>query len=497
MITPDRKVRKLMEAYQETGKLSVAALRADLDRKTARKYLGLGALPSELRSEHSWRTRRDPFTRHWGEAEEMLRGAPELEAKALFEWLCEQHADVYDEGQLRTFQRRVRTWRALSGPPKEVYFPQEHKPGVKMETDFTWMNELKVTICGEPFPHLLCHSVLAYSNWEWGVVCQSESFLALRRGLQSALLRLGRTPREHWTDHTTAATHVIGGRKGGVWEYNRNYLEMMEHFGIAPHTIQVSRPHENGDVESGNGALKRRIGQHLLLRGSRDFRSVEGYEAFIEGVMTKANRLRQRRCAEEQAVMRLLDVRLLPEYREEEARVTSWSTVQVDRNTYSVPSRLRDEKVKARIYEEKVEIYFHGVRQLTVPRLPGERGHAINYRHVIDSLVRKPGAFKQYKFRQDMFPTEEFRWAYDTLCASCTERMADMEYLRILQQAAHTMESRVQEALRRLRASGAVPRWDAVRELAPIPRPQAPELPKLRVNLVEYDSLLAGQEVAV
>lgn len=497
MITPDRKVRKLMEAYQKTGKLSVAALRADLDRKTARKYLKAGVLPSELKREHTWRTRSDPFARYWGEAEEMLRGAPEIEAKALFEWLCERHVDAYDEGQLRTFQRRVRTWRALSGPPKEVYFPQEHEPGVKMETDFTRMNELKVTICGEPFLHLLCHSVLAYSNWEWGVVCQSESFLALRKGFQAALMHLGRIPREHWTDHTTAATHVIGGQKGGVWEYNRTYLDMMEHFGVEPHTIQVSRPNENGDVESGNGALKRRIKQHLLLRGSRDFKSVEEYEAFIAGVMTKANRLRQKRCAEEQAVMRLIDVRLLPEYREEEARVTSWSTVQVDRNTYSVPSRLRDEKVKARVYEEKIEIYFHGVRQLTVPRLPGERGHAVNYRHVIDSLVRKPGAFKQYKFRQDMFPTEEFRWAYDTLCASCTERMADMEYLRILQQAAHTMESRVQGALRRLKASGIVPRWDAVRELAPIPRPQVPELPRLRVNLEEYDSLLVGQEVAV
>jgi len=290
---------------------------------------------------------------------------------------------------------------------------------------------------------------------------------------------------------------VIGGRQGGVWEYNRPYLDMMEHYGIAPHTIQVSRPHENGDVESGNGALKRRVEQHLLLRGSRDFGSVEEYEAFIEGVMAKANRLRRVRYAEEAEAMRLLDVRLLPEYREEEARVTSWSTVQVDRNTYSVPSRLRGEKVRARIYEERIEIHFGGERQLTVRRLAGERGHAVNYRHVIDSLVRKPGAFRQYKFREDMFPTEEYRWAYDALCACCTERMAEMEYLRILQQAAHTMESRVRDALALLRAEGAVPRWEAVRELAPAPRPQVPELPRLEVDLGEYDCLLAGREVAI
>jgi hypothetical protein len=101
MITPDRKVRKLMEAYQETGKVSVAALRADLDRKTARKYLEAGAMPSELKREHGWRTRPDPFAAHWDEAEGMLRGAPELEAKSVFEWLCERHEEAYDEGQFR------------------------------------------------------------------------------------------------------------------------------------------------------------------------------------------------------------------------------------------------------------------------------------------------------------------------------------------------------------------------------------------------------------
>ena len=497
MITPDRKVRKLMEAYQKTGKVSTAALRADVDPKTARKYLRAGVLPSEMRVEHTWRTRPDAFAEHWAETEEMLMAAPELEGKALFEWVCERYPDIYDEGQLRTFQRRVRQWRALSGPPKEVYFPQEHKPGVKMETDFTWVNALGVKICGEPFPHLLYHSVLSYSNWEWAVVCHSESLLALKKGFQATVMCLGRVPKEHWTDHSTAATHVIGRDRDKAWEFNQSYRDMMEHFGVTPRTIQAGKPHENGDVESANGALKRRLKQHLLLRGSRDFESVEEYGVFIERVMEKANRLRQKRLKEELAVMRLLDVKLLPEYREEEMRVSSWSTVQVNRNSYSVPSRLRGERIKARVYEDHIELYYHGVRQLRVPRLSGEGKHSVNYRHVIDSLVRKPGAFRHYKYRQDMFPTEEFRWAYDALCEACSERAADMEYLRTLHHAALTMEGRVQQALGQLRAAGMVPRWNAVLELAPGPRPQLPDMPKLTVNLAEYDCLLGGQEVAI
>lgn len=255
MITPDRKVRKLMEEYQKTGKLLRASLRADLDPKTARKYLRAGKLPSQLKVDHTWRTRSDAFVRDWPEVKAMLEDAPELEAKTLFEWLCERHPGSYHEGQLRTFQRRVRQWRAMEGPPKEVYFPQQHEPGVRLETDFTWMNRLRITINGEAFPHLLCHCVLAYSNWEWAVVCHSESMLALKKGLQATLLRLGHVSKEHWTDHSTAATHTIGSPQEGAWEFNKTYVDMMAHFGMEPRTIP-------------SGASRTRMGTWRVATGS-------------------------------------------------------------------------------------------------------------------------------------------------------------------------------------------------------------------------------------
>lgn len=497
MVTPDRKVRKLMEEYQKTGKVSKAALRADMDRRTAQKYLMKGKIPSQMRIEHTWRTRSDAFAEHWGEVRSMLEDAPELEAKALFEWLCEKYPGEYRKGQLRTFQRRVSRWQAVEGPDQEVYFPQEHEPGVKMETDFTRMHSLKITICGEEFPHLICHSVLTYSNWEWGKICQSESMLALKQGLQSTLLRLGRIPREHWTDHSTAATHVIDGEEAGARGFNQKYVDLMEHFRIEPKTIHVRAPHENGDIESSHGIFKRRMKQHLLLRGSRDFDSIESYATFLNGIMEKANMQRRERLSEELAVMRLLDVRLLPEYLEETPCVTAWSTVRVSRNTYSVPSRLKGQKVKARVYEDRVEVYCHGIKQVTMDRLLGEDKHAINYRHVIKSLVRKPGAFRHYKYRTDMFPTEAFRWAYDELCGACSNRQADQEYLRILNHAAETMESRVEAALLQLRHMETVPRWDTVLELTPAPRPKVPEIAPLRVNLVEYDRFLGQKGAAV
>lgn len=495
MHVTDRQVRKLLMEHHKSGQIQMAALKAGMTRKTAAQYIHDGRLPSERATERTWRTRLDPFDEHWAEAEAMLREAPELEAKALFDWLSDRYRGQYDEGQLRTFQRHVRRWRALCGPEKEVYFPQDHRPGVRMETDFTCLNRLGMTVRGTPFEGWLCHSVLTYSNWEWGTLCASESFLSLRHGLQTTLMRLGHVPVQHWTDNTTAATHEIGGNEKGTRGFNGNYRKLVDHFGIEPHTINRAEPHENGDIESANGAFKRRLKQHLLLRGSRDFDTDHTIRRFIEEVLHKANSRRQKRLAEELAAMRPLQVPLLPEYVEEDVPVSRWSTVQTDRKIYSVPSRLIGEIVRIRRHEERVEVYLAGVRQLVMPRLTGEQTHAINYRDIIEWLIRKPGAFAQYRYRADLFPSLVFRRAYDRLCRDCTPRTADLEYLRLLRQAARTMESDVERVLLDLEQRDLSPRWVTLQEFWPATQPSsAPDLQPLTVDLNAYDSLLAEVE---
>lgn len=497
MHVTDQQVRKLFMEHQKCGQIGLAAMKAGMNRDTAAAYIHGGQLPSAQAMDRDWRTRPDPFAASWPAAEAMLLAAPELEAKALFDWFCDQHPGVHHEGQLRTFQRHVRQWRALHGPEKEVYFSQVHRPGVRMETDFTCMNALAVTIGREPFPHLLCHSVLTYSNWEWGTIAQSESLLALRHGLQTTLVQLGHVPAQQWTDHSTAATHELGGDERGQRGFNRGYLGLMEHFGIEPHTINRAEPHENGDIESANGAFKRRVMQYLLLRGHRDFVDQPDYRQFLEGVFHKANDRRRPRLTEELAAMRPLEVALLPEYVEEQARVSRWSTIQSDRRTYSVPSRLIGETLRVRRYEDRLDVHLDGHLQLNMPRLMGPQIHAINYRHIIEWLVRKPGAFAQYRFREDLFPSLVFRRAYDRLCADCSPRTADVEYLRILRQAARTMESAVETVLLDLERQQVVPRWAALMEFWPTPSPTAvPALAPLVVELADYDQLLDAVAVA-
>ena len=491
MAATDAQVRRLMEELSKHGELGRAAMRAGMDRKTARKYRDTGKLPSEMKEPRTWRTREDPFGADWAVLEAKLREAPELEAKTLFEDLVGRDPERYAEGQLRTLQRRVREWRAKYGPEKEVFFPQAHRPGEAMQTDFTWGTELGVRIAGAQFEHLLCHPVLPYSNWEWATVCRSESLAAIKRGVQAAVFELGRVPEWHQTDNSTSATHSLGG---GKRTFNEEYEGLMRHLGMKPRTIQPGESEQNGDVEALNGALKRRLNQHLLLRDSRDFESVEAYEGWIQGVLRKANQLRAERLAEELAVMRPLSVERLAEYQEEEVPVTGASTIRVKHNTYSVPSRLMNETVKVHVYDDRIEVFHGQAHQLTVERLVGKNGHRINYRHIIWSMVQKPGAFARYRYREDMFPSLAFRRAYDSLTERHPGRKADLEYLRVLHLAASTMEADVERALEKLLAEGGVASAEQVKGVVSPGKPSVPTVAIPEVNLSSYDELLSTRE---
>ena len=498
----DAQVRKLMEEMSKHGEIGRAAMKADMDRKTARKYIAAGTLPSAMTEPRDWRTRSDPFEEHWSEIEARLRDTPEFEAKTLFEWLQDQHPGQYEDGQLRTLQRHVKRWRAANGPEREIVLAQQHRAGEAAQTDFTHATELAVTIAGQVFVHLLCVFVLPYSNWGWATICLSESMAALRKGVQRAVFQLGRVPRYHQTDGSTAATHRIPAGQaacveGGKRPFNVEYLALMRHLGMTPRTIEIGAKEQNGDVESANGALKRRLEQALLLRGSRDFESVEMYQAFIDEVVRKANVHRRGRVEEDLAAMRELSVAKLPEYVEEDVHVSEWSTVRVKHCAYSVPSRLKGEWVRVRIYEDKLEVRYADELQLTCERLLGRNQCRIDYRHVIWSLMRKPGGFSRYVYREEMFPQPVFRAAYDAIQAAQPGTKGDVTYLRILHLAASTLETDVAAALAQLQSAGTPITVDAVKALiAPAAAVAIPTLAAMPVDLTEYDALLDAQEAA-
>jgi len=491
-MTQDGQVRKLLSLVGRGVSLRVAALKTGMDEKTARKYQRGGRMPSELSERHWWRTRPDPFTDVWEAVAGQLKENPGLQAKTLFAWLQGEHPGKFQDGQLRTFQRGVRRWRATQGPDKEVYFSQVHEPGRLCASDFTHMTNLEVTIAGQRLAHMVYHYVLTYSNWEWASVCYSESFESLSEGLQRAVWELGGVPSRHRTDRLSAAVNNLSESR----EFTERYRGLMGHYGMEKEKIQPRQAHENGDVESSHRHFKEAVDQALMLRGSRDFENREAYTKFVEELLRQRNAGRQSRLREEQAVLRPLPVRRYESWRRVRARVSLGSTLKVDRNTYSVPSRLIGETVDVRIGVEELEVWYGGVMTERLARLRGRGQERINYRHVIGWLVRKPGAFERYRYREDLFPTSRFRMAYDALAEHVPER-AVPEYLAILELAARDGETLVDDALRALMEQNEKLTAQDVEQFVQ-QQEAVPEVTAVKVDEVDlscFDQLLEDREV--
>jgi hypothetical protein len=485
----DMQVRRLFAMQNKVKYLYQLADLAGMSTKTARKYLRSGKLPSQLKATHVWRTRTDPFGGDWKWVEQFLKKDEEvIEAKSLFEALQREYPGKYQDGQLRTFQRRIKQWRALHGPGQEVFFPQDYKPGQWAESDFTSMNSTGITINKMPFDHMIYHFVLCYSNWETGTTCFSESYESLSKGLQNALWKLGAVPKYHRTDNLRAAVNPVGNPE----IFHDSYRALCLYYGLDSAKIQPDCPNENGDVEQRHYRFKRAVEQALIIRGSRDFASREDYEQFLEGLFRQLNSGRQKRLAEELKVMRGLPAKRLEDFRKLPCRVSRASTIRVLKNTYSLHSRLIGEVVEVRIHADYIEVWYAQRKVEAFPRLKGENNHRINYRHVIDTLVRKPGAFESYRYKQDMFPTSQFRIAYDILKSHYGAKQGNKQYLKILELAANRNESLVNDILRFLIDQNRIIDAEEIQKM--IDRDmKPPEITDIfigDIDLADYDGLL-------
>jgi len=491
-MTTDNQIRRLRRLMQTEKTLSTAAAKAGMDEKTARKYIRLKKLPSEMKVEHTWRTREDPFEEVWDEVRSLLEDNPGLEAKTLFDYLQREYEGCFSDGQLRTLQRRVKSWRALEGPSKEVFFPQEHKPGRLSQSDFTHMDNLGITIGGERFDHMIYHFVLTYSNWETGTICFSESFESLSEGLQNALWELGGVPHIHQTDRLSAGVQ----KPTSPEEFTQRYNGLLRHYGLQGRKIQSGKANENGDVEQRHNRFKKSVKQSLMLRGSRDFANRKEYEQFLNKLFIQLNCGRRNSFEEELKVLRRLPNDRLDSCKCLQVKVGPSSTIHVNHNTYSVNSRLIGEYIRVRLYMDHLELWYAQRCIEKIPRLRGERKHHIQYRHIIDWLVRKPGAFENYRYREDLFPTHRFRMAYDLLKRSSPNR-ASKEYLKILYLAARENETLVDKALDFLIDNEETITVDAVESLVRSEQniTSTKDVCIDKVDIKAYDALIEGRMV--
>ncbi len=469
--------------------VEAAAAAAGMSARSAHSWK-TGALPSQAKQARHWRTREDVFAGVWeSDVVPLLERDQDgvLEATTIIGELRRVHGQRFTDKHLRTLQRRLRDWRALHGPEREVYFEQEHLPGREAAVDFTDCSSLGIRIAGQLFAHLLFQFLLTFSRWRSVTLAFSETFEALVAGLQDAFWGLGGVTEVVRSDNLSAATHELpsGGR-----ELNQRFSQVLQHYDVGSTRIEPGKSHQNGAVEKANHLLKSALEQALIVRGSRDFANVDEYMVFVQGLVSRLNYAAEARLVDELPRLKPLPAKRLPGYTKYDATVRKWSTVHFSRRTYSVPSRLIGCEVEVHQYPDLVEVHYRKKLAASMPRLRGDKHHRIDYRHVIWSLVKKPGAFARYRYREELFPSLTFRRAYDALVDARGER-ADIEYVRILHLAASTFESRVEAALDALLARGV--RFDYA-DVKAIAAPEQQAVPDVRIpkpNPAVYDALLA------
>ena len=483
-------------SYRKYHTQELAAAKAGISARSARRVEEDVTLPSQNPRRY-WRSRADPFAGVWDtEVVPLLKSAPKLMAITLLRKLQDDHPERFPDGLLRTLQRHIRQWRALEGPPKEVFFPQEHAPGHRGLSDFTAMGELHITIANAPFVHILYHFVLAFSRWEHVEVVESgESFEALSKGLQNALWQAGGAPQEHRSDSLSAAFKNLAEEE----DFTVRYTALLDHYGMAGTRNNRGVSHENGSVESSHRYLKEAIEQALLLRGHRDFEDRAAYEAFVREAVMRRNRRNAAAFRIEREHLQELPERRSTDFVEEEARVTRCSTFTVRAILYSAPSRLIGHRLKVRLYSDRLDCYLSGALVLTLSRgtrspITG-RGRMIDYRHFIDALKRKPQAFKGLAFRDALFPREAYRRTWEQLELKLTQRQACQTIVALLEMAARDgVEGVLAQRLDALRLTGELPDVKRLREEF---APRKTELPQVTVEIPApsvYDALLPSEQ---
>ena len=476
-----------------TEPVTAAAAKAAISVASAYRIQSQARLPSQ-KSEPRGRRRADPLADVFdAQVVPMLRAAPGIRAVAIFEELTRRCPEL-PRGVRRTLERRIRAWRAKHGPQKDVIFRQVHELGRMGLSDFTEMGDLGVHVAGMPLDHRLYHFRLACSGFEHAhVILGGESYVALAEGLQNALWALGGAPREHRSDSLSAAFRNLS--RDERLDLTARYEGLCAHYGMEPTRNNRGVAHENGAIEGPHGHLKSAIGDALLLRGTRHFEDLASYRGFIDEILARKNLRNARRIDAERAHLQPLPVSRTTDYEEVLAFVTSSSGFTLRKVFYTVPSRLIGHRLRARLYDDRVQLLIGGTPLLTLrrgrPGPDGKHGHVVDYHHVIHALRKKPMALMNLVYRDQLFPREAYRHTFEWLLERHGERIACKTVVELLS-LAHDRgcEAELAAALSESLEAGDAPNLKALAaRFAPDPQ----RLPQVYVQLAPlsaYEALL-------
>ena len=483
---------RLYMSHRSAHDVPVAAAKAGISTATGYRIEADPRLPSQRKAPRG-RRRPDPLADVWdGEVVPILQAAPGIRAIAVLEELRRRHPEI-SPGIRRTLERRIRGWRAIAGPEQDVMFRQVHVPGRQGLSDFTDMGDLGVLVAGGSLDHRLYHFRLVFSGFEHAeVVLGGESFVALAEGLQNALWALGGAPKEHRSDSLSAAFRNLS--VDAQEDLTERYEALVRHYRMEPSRNNAGVAHENGSIESAHGHLKAAIEDALLLRGSRDFDDLDAYRRFLDEVVGQRNARNRKRIELERPALNDLPKRRTADFEEKVVTVSSSGGFVLRRVFYTVPSRLIGHRLRARIYDDRLECFLGSTHVATLrrgqPVSASHGGHVVDYRHVIHALRKKPMALLNLVYRDQLFPRPSFARAFDVLRSEVGDKRACKVTVELLALAhERTCEAELAAVIDAELDDGQLPDINRLRKRF---APDASSVPDVVVDLVPlavYDEL--------
>lgn len=343
------------------------------------------------------------------------------------------------DGHERTTQRVVRDLKKKldqedkhraensDKPLPEIFFPQEYGPGEVAQLDCSSLKSLQITIQGRPYRGMIFTFAPIYSGWIYASIVSGETEIEVLEAIQDALWALNGVPRQLRSDNGKALFTK-------AHDPNTGYSDLYIHYGTSWSAINPGRPNENGGAESANKTVKGLLRDRLTTDFGTKFESVEQLSALLKEVLEEHNAKVQPKLKEERGHLKRLPKGRTEAYEAIQRKVNKAGCITIDEQWYSVPPDLHGTTVKVRKYTNRLVIYDHDGKSAWEWIWATDTGQ-VDFRHVIHWLRKKPGAFKNYRFKEQMFPTEKFRETHRQFTEWFEQTQGDKDYLSVLQLA--------------------------------------------------------------
>ena len=451
-----------------------------ISRRSVIRYLKQGKIPKYSRPNKS--NRPDPMENFYQIASDKIESNPKILLTDLYDYLC----GLGYTGSERTLRRKTRDQRRQL-KAKEVYFQREVKPGEIMEGDFT---ELYLEIGGKRRKVYLWVTSLPYSNSYYATAYYNCTFECFADGSVNAFNEFGGIAQKYRLDNMSPAVSKILSGKDRV--VTQRYKDFQDHYGFMQDFCNPAKGNEKGNVESNIGHFKKRLLSQIALH-QLTFTYIDALREYVWSFCKERNNTAQIKPRFEQEGLQSLPSQRFKPFRTTVVKISRYSLFNLDRtgHQYSVPSQYIGLSLEARVYYDRIEVVQADQVVAQHKRLHGRCGHvSIQLEHVIDGLIRKPGAMKDWKHRDVLFDRPAWRRFYEL---QKSQGRSDKEFLSCLRLIKQHGRSLVTLAMELAAEGQADLSSTALENLITNRLDNIYDIKPIKTDLTVYDDLMGGK----